>query len=118
MFSYPDVRTALEARPGALRIPDGTWDQLSELQRGGGYAEEFGTAFANGRAFLEAPDALDGRRPRLVEWTGGRRQPGDEITPVDLRIDHVYLVSCKYLSRNIANASPARVFEGLLAPAG
>ncbi len=37
---------------------------------------------------------------------------------MDLRIDHVYLVSCKYLSRNIANPSPARLFEGLLATTG
>ena len=67
---------------------------------------------------MEAPDALRGRTPRLIEWTGGRRPPGDEIAPVDLRIDHVYLVSCKYLSRNIANPSPARLFEGLLATSG
>ena len=37
---------------------------------------------------------------------------------MDLRIDHVYLVSCKYLSRNIANPSPARLFDGLLATSG
>ena len=37
---------------------------------------------------------------------------------MDLRIDHVYLISCKYLSRNIANPSPARLFEGLLATTG
>ena len=84
----------------------------------GRFADEFATAFANGRAFLEAADALRGRPPRLIEWTGGRRPPGDEVAPVDLRIDHVYLVSCKYLSRNIANPSPARLFEGLLATAG
>ena len=45
---------------------------------------------------------------------GGPTTPGDEVAPVDLRIDHVYLVSCKYLSRNIANPSPARLFDGLL----
>ena len=86
--------------------------------RSGRFDAEFATAFANGRAFLEADDALRGRRPRLIEWTGGRRPPGDEVAPVDLRIDHVYLVSCKYLSRNIANPSPARLFDGLLATSG
>ena len=118
MFPYPDVRTALAHRPDGLAIAAATWSRLAELHGAGALADEFATAFANGRAFFEAPDALRGRRPRLVEWTGGRRPPGDEVAPVDLRIDHVYLVSCKYLSRNIANPSPARLFEGLLATAG
>ena len=34
---------------------------------------------------------------------------------MDLRIDHVYLVSCKYLSNILFNASPAHVFDALLA---
>jgi hypothetical protein len=118
MFSYADVRAALEARPEELAITDATWSRLSELHSQGAWTDEFATAFANGRAFLQAPDALRRRPPRLVEWTGGRRPPGDEVAPVDLRIDHVYLVSCKYLSRNIANPSPARLFDGLLATTG
>jgi hypothetical protein len=118
LFPYPDVRTALAQRPEALVIEGATWSRLTELHGAGAFADEFATAFANGQAFFEAPDALRGRRPRLVEWTGGRRPPGDEVAPVDLRIDHVYLVSCKYLSRNIANPSPARLFEGLLATTG
>ncbi|HTT87758.1 MAG TPA: hypothetical protein VMF60_10340, partial [Acidimicrobiales bacterium] len=97
---------------------ESTWARLAALHGGGAYAAEFATAFANGRAFLESPEALNRRPPRLVEWPGGRRPPGDEVAPVDLRIDHVYLVSCKYLSRNVANASPARLFEGLLATSG
>jgi hypothetical protein len=118
MFPYPDVRSALRARPEELVVPTSMWERLSDLHSTGNLADEFATAFANGRAFLDAPDALRGRRPRLVEWTGGRRPPGDEVAPVDLRIDHVYLVSCKYLSRNIANPSPARLFDGLLATTG
>ena len=108
----------MDGRPEELSIDGATWDQLGALYRSGRFDAEFATAFANGRAFLEAEDALRGRSPRLVEWTGGRRPPGDEIAPVDLRIDHVYLVSCKYLSRNIANPSPARLFDGLLATSG
>ena len=34
------------------------------------------------------------------------RSVGDEAVPADLRVDHVYLVSCKYLSRIVVNASP------------
>ena len=113
-----DLPATLARRPGQLDIPDATWQQLDALHASGRFDAEFATAFANGRAFLEAEDALRGRRPRLIEWTGGRRPPGDEVAPVDLRIDHVYLVSCKYLSRNIANPSPARLFDGLLATSG
>jgi hypothetical protein len=50
----------------------------------------------------------------LVEWKGPHRPPGDDIIPADLRIDHVYLVSCKYLSRVLLNAGPARLFDRLL----
>jgi hypothetical protein len=113
-----DLTTTLRRRPQQLDISDATWDQLDALHASGRFDAEFATAFANGRAFLEAEDALRGRRPHLIEWTGGRRPPGDEVAPVDLRIDHVYLVSCKYLSRNIANPSPARLFDGLLATSG
>ena len=118
MFGDPDVRAALAAHPGELAVSEATWTRLTDLYAARAFADEFATAFANGRAFLEATDALRGRRPHLVEWTGGRRPPGDEVAPVDLRIDHVYLVSCKYLSRNVANPSPGRLFDGLLAMAG
>ena len=63
-------------------------------------------------------DGLRGRTPLTIEWTGGRRPPGDEVAPIDLRIDHVYLVSCKYESDILANASPGRLFDGLLATSG
>lgn len=110
-----DLNDAIANRPSELRnVPQLSWDRLAERWRAGEHADAYISAFANGRAFLEAADALNGRRPRLVEWTGGRRPPGDEVVPADLRIDHVYLVSCKYLSRVLQNASPARLVEGLL----
>ena len=40
------------------------------------------------------------------------------MAPIDLRIDHVYLISCKYESDILANASPGRLFDGLLATPG
>ena len=52
--------------------------------------------------------------PRVVEWKGTGRAPGDEVAPIDLRVDHVYLVSCKYLSKILFNVSPSNVFDGLL----
>ena len=118
MFGDDDPDTVLARRPGEfVNLSGDDWDRLAQLWRSGGYGGEFVQGFMNGRAFLAAPDALNGRRPRIVEWTGGRRPPGDEVVPSDLRVDHVYLVSCKYLSGILHNPSPARLVEGLLSQA-
>jgi hypothetical protein len=92
-----------------------TWDLLRSLYVGGGFRQEFQAAWMNGVALLDAVDGLRGRRPVLIEWRGDQKQPGDEPVPADLRIDHVYLVSCKYLSKIVTNTSPAGVFDRLLA---
>lgn len=109
------LRDTLPARPGELRHVDSTtWDTVVAAWDNPELAALADAAFANGHFFLEATDALRGRRPRLVEWAGPRRAPGDEVAPVDLRVDHVYLVSCKYLSHITVNASPAHVMDRLL----
>ena len=118
MLGGDDITDLASSRPGALRLSDQDWQRLESLVGGSSWAGEAKAAFANGRAFLESPDALRSRPPILVEWTGGRRPPGDEVAPIDLRVDHVFLVSCKYLSANIANPSPGRLFDGLLATTG
>src|ERR1700688_2855539 len=110
-----DPTAALRSRPGPLHVSDDDWDHLCDVHRSGRYSAEWATAFATARALRAAADGLRRRIPLTIEWTGGRRPPGDEVAPIDLRIDHVYLVSCQYLSRNIAHPSPARLFEGLLA---
>ncbi len=115
---FTDVGEALAHRPRQLRVDDGVWDRLDSIASSGRFSSELGSAFANGRALLEAPDGLRGRTPLTIEWTGGRRPPGDEVAPIDLRIDHVYLISCKYESDIVANASPGRLFDGLLATSG
>jgi len=115
---YPDLPGALASRSPALHIAPATWSRLDHLHAEGAYQAEFQSAYENGQAFAVADDGLAGRPPRIVEWTGGRRPSGDEVAPIDLRIDHVYLISCKYLSANIANPSPARLFDGLLATTG
>ena len=118
MAGEGSLDAALASRPGSLRnVTDEDWPHLVALWRSGAYAKEFDAGWRNGRAFLAAPDALNCRLPRLIEWTGGRRPPGDEVVPADLRIDHVYLVSCKYLSQILHNPSPARLVEGLLSTA-
>ncbi len=118
--SLEQIMGALLPPPAFSGLVPDEWTRLVRLFLEGGHAEEFRQGWANGRAFLLAGDALAGRRPRRVEWTGGRRPPGDEVVPADLRIDHVYLVSCKYQSRILHNPSPARLVEGLLsnAPVG
>ena len=115
---YPDLPRALASRSSVLHIDQATWSRLDQLHAEGTYQPEFQSAYDNGRAFAVADDGLAGRPPRIVEWTGGRRPSGDEVAPIDLRIDHVYLISCKYLSANIANPSPARLFDGFLATTG
>jgi hypothetical protein len=106
----PDLAAALAARAVA-NVTDDVWARLVELERAGQHRQEFAAAWANGRAFLAADDGLRGRSPRIVEWKGPTQAPGDEVVPADLRIDHVWLVSCKYLSKVLANAAPTRLFE-------
>jgi hypothetical protein len=111
----PDLTAALGARPVELEnVTDELWQHLVTAHQVGAHTESFETAFANGVALLNAADGLRGRRPTLVEWKGPHRSPGDDVIPADLRIDHVYLVSCKYLSRVLLNAGPSRLFERLL----
>jgi hypothetical protein len=116
MLGDDDVAAVIRRRPAVLaNLSDDDWAGLGRLWASGVHASDFDAGLQNGQAFLAAPGALNGRRPRFIEWTGGRRPPGDEVVPSDLRVDHVYLVSCKYLSRILHNPSPARLAEGLLA---
>jgi hypothetical protein len=115
MLGHDTVDGVLASRSPVMRSlsPD-DWDHLGVLRAGGAYDAEFHAAWENGRAFLTAGDGLRGRTPEVVEWKGAIRAPGDEVAPIDLRIDHVYLVSCKYLSKILFNVSPSHVFDDLL----
>ncbi len=110
------VHDAVAARPAALtNVRDDQWDRLERLLAESSYQSTFATAFANGQAFAVARDGLRSRRPIVVEWKGPHGPVGDQVAPVDLRIDHVYLISCKYLSRILLNVAPASIFDhGLL----
>lgn len=110
-----DLPTALRTRPNRLRnVSEVVWQRLVEAFENGEHQEAFATAFANGQAFLAAGDGLRRRSPKLVEWKGPHRPPGDDVIPADIRIDHVYQVSCKYLSKVMHNPGPARLFDRLL----
>lgn len=101
--------------PPELRgVTPGTWQRLGDARAARRHDHDFLAAWNNGRAFLTAADGLRGRPPALVEWTGGRRDPGDGAPPADLRVDHVYLISCKYLSKVLHNAAPAALFDHAL----
>jgi hypothetical protein len=118
MLDLTDVDTAVRVRPATMHsVSPEMWERLAGLRDGGAYDLEFHAAWANGRAFLAALDGLRGRLPRIIEWKGTGRAPGDEVAPIDLRVDHVYLVSCKYLSNILFNVSPFNVFDALLSGA-
>ncbi len=110
----PTVESGLAARTVA-NVGDEVWQRLAALEREGAHRQEFAAAWANGQAFLAAAEGLRGRAPQVVEWKGPSQAPGDEVVPADLRVDHVWLVSCKYLSKVLANAAPNRLFERGLA---
>ena len=115
MLGLADIDQALQSRSAAMHsLSPEMWQHLARLRDGGAFDAEFHAAWENGRAFLSAADGLRGRLPQIVEWKGTGRAPGDEVAPIDLRVDHVYLVSCKYLSDILFNVSPAAVFEHLL----
>ncbi|HKY14252.1 MAG TPA: hypothetical protein VJM33_04965, partial [Microthrixaceae bacterium] len=110
-----ELNTTLPMTPPEIRgVDETTWARFCELAEQPKFAATAITAFENGRALLAAQDGLRGRSPRVVEWHGPHGSPGDEVAPIDLRVDHVYLVSCKYLSRILANPSPSHLFRRLL----
>jgi len=116
MLGYDDVEAALAAAPVALHnVETSDYETLLRAWKDRRHPDVFTAAWMNGSAFLAANDGLRGRRPLVIEWKGAHRAPGDEVVPADLRIDHVYLVSCKYLSRIVVNASPHHLFDRLLA---
>jgi hypothetical protein len=116
MLGLPTLAAALAERPlPMVDLDDRTWERLCAAWQDGLHAAEFHAAFLNGEAFLAARDGLRGRVPERIEWRGPTRSVGDDTTPVDLRVDHVFLVSCKYLSKILGNVSPASLFDRALA---
>jgi hypothetical protein len=116
MLGFESVGEALAQRPATVRnVSAEHWTRLAAALAAGEHAEDFATAWENGVSFLEAADGLRGRVPVVVEWKGPHNPPGFDFLPADLRVDHVFLVSCKYLSRILANSSPTNLFERRLA---
>lgn len=115
MLGGDDIGEAIHARPPEMvSVSPSLWGDLERWHDSHMWRHEYVAAFQNGRAFLAAPDALRGRRPMVIDWRGSTRPVDDELVPADLRVDHVFLVSCKYLSRVVGNVAPSRLFDGLL----
>src|SRR5215207_4064795 len=95
MLGFDTLEVSLASEPREMvSVSPELWRTLQDLHQGGAFRQEFQAAWANGRAFFHAADGLRGRRPTMIEWKGAIRAPGDEVVPADLRVDHVYLVSC------------------------
>lgn len=115
MLGFRDLDDVIEIGPSAVaNVTADHYRSLGEARAAGEYSAEFATAWENGQVFARAADGLRGRPPWQVEWKGRHRPPGYEQIPADLRVDHVFLISCKYGSRILHNVSPAHLVDHLL----
>ena len=116
LFGFRDLERALAARPRFItNVDDVVYDRLDAAFATEQHADVFATAWDNGCVFSRCDQGLRGRPPWLVEWKGPHRPPAYEQIPADLRVDHVYLISCKYGSNILHNASPWHLFDRGLA---
>jgi len=116
MLGLGDLDWALSARPEQIvGVSAAEWDRLMAARVAGAHDVDFARAWDNGLAFLRSADALRSRVPARIEWKGPDRLPLVSDVPADLRVDRVYLVSCKYLSKVLHNVAPAGLFDGGLA---
>ncbi len=115
MLSYDSPGEAVATRPAAVRnVGETQWERLESAILDPRRVMAIKGAWDNGRTFLNAADGLRGRTPLRIEWKGPHHPPGYDLLPADLRIDHVFLVSCKYLSRILMNPSPGHLFDRVL----
>jgi hypothetical protein len=113
MMGLGDLDWALAARPAEIvGVSDATWERLVAARTAGDHEADFRRAWDNGLAFLRATDGLRSRVPARIEWKGPDKLPLQSDVPADLRVDRVYLVSCKYLSKVLHNLAPAGLFDG------
>ncbi len=115
MLGFASLDRALAVRPRTvLNVEQEHYDRLDQARIAGQFEREFDVAWRNGVEFARSAEGLRGRPPWWLEWKGGHRPPGYDQLPADLRVDHVYLISCKYGSNILANSSPANLFDRLL----
>ena len=111
MLGYDNPAEAVSNLPPQfIDVTDRVWEQFAQVVDESSHRVDFAGAYRNGQVFLEADHGLRGRPPRLIEWKGSHRSPGHDQLPIDLRVDHVYLISCKYSSKILLNAAPSNLF--------
>jgi hypothetical protein len=116
MLGFPNLDRALAVRPSAvLNVEAEHYDRLLAARDSRAHDDLFAGAWRNGVEFARAAEGLRGRPPWWLEWKGNHRPPGYEQIPADLRVDHIYLISCKYGSNILSNSSPSNLFDRLLA---
>ena len=116
MLGFQSIERVLEARPRTVHnVTDDHFERLEAAYGSGDHGGLFSTAWDNGLVFAHSADGLRGRPPWSIEWKGSHRPPAYEQIPADLRVDHVYLISCKYGSKILINSSPANLFDHRLA---
>jgi len=103
---------AADGPPPVQNLTAGDWEAIARAYAHGQLRREFETAFANGRHFFEAE--LAGAKPKTIEWRGGKRTLYHHDIPVDISVNSVYLVSCKYNSKVLRNPSPHALFDEAL----
>jgi hypothetical protein len=108
-FELDDLKS--NAQPSTLRgVDDETWTMLQQWRSDGSDDGQFEASFEGGRYFLSSQAGLRDRPPFAVEWKGPHVAPEESSFPADLRVDHVYIISCKNLSKVLSNPSPATLF--------
>lgn len=116
MLGFQDLDHVLAAQPHVVaNVTDEHFARLRAARDADGHGALFSTAWDNGHVFARSLDGLRGRPVWRLEWKGGHKPPGYEQIPADLRVDHVYLVSCKYGSSILHNAAPSHLFDRRLA---
>ena len=116
MLGVESLDTALLTGPAEiLNVTAENFDRLARAREAGKHGRLFSSAWNNGEMFASSSEGLRNRKPLRVEWKGSHKAPGYEQVPADLRVDYVYLVSCKYMSKVLYNASPSHLFVRLLA---
>ena len=107
ILNMPRAGISNQKMPPIGGVDQAAWDPTVEAAKGGLHHELFERAYENGLYFFRAREGLRSRNPRIIQWKGPHKSVGDEATPADLRIDHVYLVSCKYDSDVLLNSVEA-----------
>lgn len=116
LLGFGTLEHAITVRPALVHnVGPVHFERLEAAWAEGSHRREFAVAFENGAVFARSTDGLRGRPPWRVEWKGPHKPPGYEQIPADLRVDHVYLLSCKYGSTILHNVSPSHLFDRRLA---